>query len=323
MNGGNGDQAGERILLWGAAILFAFLVLCPLTAIAITSTTHSSESHVSIGYSDIYRENGLQRPFWPLEKNIGAGLSEEQAESIDSYMDRNTGRNTSGYAGRMDFGACRAVFIDCGDFVHEIVFYNKNTTEYDLVPELMAENSTVIGGDEDLTTGYRMYRIYPEFPAHYNADLPYIDFTDIWEDSSVSCPAGEIVRVRTEGRFYQNSDGKVTAVIDMTEMKSLPPLVFGNEKISSSQSGEYVGTVSFRGEYIIPSIPVMPEIYVESHVNSGPYSDVEISSFSDITLSSSVGAIGLLVYLFLLVMSGQEVFKYLFGRRKDKEKTKK
>lgn len=321
MNGGK-MKTEEKILLGAAVVLFAFLILCPLTAVFIVFTATSSDSPEEIHFSDIYGENNLQWPFWPLERNNFADLSEEQAEYVTDYMFENI-RNTTGTAGRMNFGACKAFFLDCGDYVHEIVFYYENTTEYDLTPELMAENSTVLPGGGDLTAGYRMYRVYPEFPAYRNAEIPYIDFTDAWTDSSVSCIAGEIASVRTEGRFYRNYDGKVAAVIDMTDIgKKSGWVVSGKEMMESKQDSDYSGTVSFEGEYVIPSVPVMPVIYIDSHVTCGPYGEVGMFSFSNVSLPFSFGIIGLLVYLLLLILSGGYVIKYLTGNKRKRMKKK-
>ena len=320
MNRGDGDDLWDRIVLSGAAILFAILIIWPLAAAAVTITAGGSDSPEEIGYTDIYGENNLQLPFWPLEKNTFADLSEEQAEYVSDYMFDNI-RNTTGTAGRMNFGACKAFFLDCGDYVHEIVFYNGNTTEYDLAPELMAENSTDLSGGKNLTAGYRMYRIYPEFPAYYNAEIPYIDFIDVWKDTSVSSVAGELANVRTEGRFYQNSDGKVAAVIDMTEgARNSGLVVSGKEKMESKWEGDYSGTVSYEWEYIIPSVPVMPEIYLDSHVTYGPYGDVSMFSFSNVTLPFSLGIIGLFIYVILLFSSGGYVVKYLTKNKKREDK---
>jgi hypothetical protein len=319
MNGGN-MEAEEKILLGAAAVLFAFLIISTLASVVIAFTANSSDSPEEIDYTDIYGENNIQWPFWPLEKNIYGDLSEEQTEYIGTYIDSNL-RNTTGTVGRMNFGACKAIFIDCGDYVHEIVFYYGNTTEYDLIPELMAENSTVMPGGGDLTAGYRMYRIYPEFPAYQNAEIPYIDFTDVWTDNSVSCIAGEIAGVRTEGRFYQNSDGKIAAVIDMTDPGEKSGwVVSGKERMESKQNGDYSGTVSFEGESVIPSVPVMPVTNLDSRVNYGSYGNVGIFSLSDVTLSSSLGIIGLFIYVILLFSSGGYVIKYLIENREEEEK---
>ncbi|WP_421909458.1 hypothetical protein [Methanolacinia petrolearia] len=318
MNGGK-MKTEEKILLGAAVVLFAFLILCPLTAVFIVFTATSSDSSEEIHFSDIYGENNLQWPFWPLGRNTFADLSEEQAEYVSDYMFDNI-RNTTGTAGRMNFGACKAFFIDCGDYVHEIVFYYGNTTEYDLIPKLMAKNSTVLPGGDYLTAGYRMYRVYPEFPAYYNAETPYVDFTDAWTDSSVSSIAGKIASVRTEGRFYRNYDGKVAAVIDMTDIGEKSGwVVSGKEMMESKQDSDYSGTVSFEGEYVIPSVPVMPMIYIDSHVTCGPYGEVGMFSFSNVSLPFSFGIIGLLVYLLLLILSGGYVIKCLTGNKKKED----
>ncbi|WP_048148739.1 hypothetical protein [Methanolacinia paynteri] len=318
MNGGK-MKTEDKILLGAAAVIFAFLIICLLAAVVIAFTATGSDSPEEIHFSDIYGKNNLQWPFWPLEKNIYGDLSEAQAEYATDYMFDNI-RNTTGTAGRMNFGACKAIFIDCGDYVHEIVFYYGNTTEYDLTPELMAENSTVLPGRDNLTAGYRMYRIYPEFPAYYNAETPYVDFTDAWTDSSVSCIAGDIARVRTEGRFYRNYDGKVAAVIDMTDLGEKSGwVVSGKEMMESKQDSDYSGTVSFEGEYVIPSVPVMPVIYIDSRVTCGPYGDVSMFSFSNVTLPFSLGIVGLFIYVVLLLLSGGCVIKYLTGDKKKED----
>jgi len=321
MNGGKKEEAQKRLVLLSAAIIFAYLIICPLPAVVITYTANSEQSPENTCYSDIYRKNDLKYPFWPLENNIHDGLSEEDIKTIGGYLYDH--RVVGQTAGRINFGACKAVFIDCRDYVHEIVFYKGNTTAYNLVPELMAEEVTALPGGDEPSAGYRIYRIYPEFPAYYNAETPYIDFIDVWTDSSVSYIGGDLVNAKTAGRFYRNTDGTIAKILDMTEATKTSTFIFSNEKRASSGVTGYFGTVSFDGEYSMGSIPVKPEMFIDSYVTYGPGDNAETSSFTGVSLSNSFGMLGLLLYLILLGVSGDRILKYYREKKEERENIEK
>lgn len=313
MNGGTGRPAWRIFVLWSAVFIFVFLVISPLFALIIAGSADSTTSPEIIGYDGIYQKNYLQYPFWPLGDNIYDELTGEEIDIITGYVDEH--RRDSRVAARINFGACKAVFIDQGDSVHQIVFYDGNITGYDLTPKLMAEEETLSESGIP-EAGYSIYRIYPEFPAYYNAETPYIDFIDVWTDSSISFIAGDLVNARIKGRFYRNTDGKIAQVIDMTDTVKISPLLFSNEKRTSAGTWSYMGTVSFRGEYAVASIPIMPVMHIDSRVTYGPGDDAVVSGFTNTGLTPSFGLIGMFAYILLLVISGQEIFRYL-RRRKD------
>ena len=312
MNGGTGRQAWRIFVLWSAVFIFAFLVISPLFALIIAGSADSATNPEITGYNDVYQKKDLRYPFWPLENNIFDELTDEEIDIITGYVDEH--RRDSHVAARINFGACKAVFIDRRELIHQIVFCDGNTTGYDLTPTLLAEEET-LGESGKPEAGYSIYRIYPEFPAYYNAETPYIDFIDVWTDSSISCIAGDLADARIKGRFYRNTDGRIAQVIDMTDTMKISPLLFSNEKRKSAGPWSYMGTVSFRGEYAVASIPVMPVMNIDSHVTYGIGDDAGVSGFTNTGLIPSFGVIGMFVYILLLVISGQEVFRYLRRRK--------
>jgi hypothetical protein len=90
--------------------------------------------------------------------------------------------------------------------------------------------------------------------------------------------------------------------------------------MESKWEGDYSGTVSYECEYVIPSVPVMPVVYIDSHVTYGPYGNVGMFSFSNVTLPFSLGIIGLFIYSVLLFSSGGYLIKYIIENREEEEK---
>ncbi|MBP2133405.1 hypothetical protein J2128_001359 [Methanomicrobium sp. W14] len=311
----------EKLITSVAVVLLVILIVFPVFSILMYSSAETTFGTSYSGYVDIYKAENITPPHLELNR----------IETYDDYL-RNVPNATGNYLfgsdnpeyssnipiGMAKLGNYSVYLFDRGDYIHAVETDGTSSREYNISPVTVAERITPVVDrktgipEENLTKGYSINRLYLLAPGKYDINATYLDFVTVQRDDMIRIFGQNAVTDHTAARFYGNYAGNIITVVDKSTTEHSPWLVLKESTKTNFGSGSMSGEYSLGEKYIIPSVPFSATFTTQSGVNYGPYGDTGESSHSDSFLSSSLGVIGFLVYLFAIYACSFRIYKYFF-----------